>query len=162
LSYIENIREIFQYNTWANEQLIKNLSQIEYVDYIKPLPIPFKNLHGLLNHLYYYDAKSYHKIVDGNVSLIKEKGELSRELLFETILTYSKNWNQWIDKLIDKYDKDDKEKLEMNLELIFNLYAHNNYHRGQINSLISILGYQPKSLDVFLYKSQSAVHEKQR
>ncbi len=149
INILEDVRKIFVYNNWANERLIQNIKQVRPDDYIKILPIPFSNLHGLLHHLYYYDAKYYCEIMGDKNIAIKNKNELTRELLFQKITMYSNNWNEWIDKLVNRFDT---ENLSINYEHIFDLHSHNSYHRGQINIIISMLGYKPLSLDVFLHK----------
>lgn len=112
-------------------------------DYIKDLSIPFNNLGGLLSHLFYYDKKAYCQIVD-KMSLPKEEEKLSKETICENLLNYAKKWNEMVENLNKDPD---------NIEKILSWYAHNNYHRGQINVIISILGYKTQSLDVFLYRS---------
>lgn len=151
-SLLKNIREILLYNTWANERLIQNISLVKYDDYIKTLSVPFNNLHGLLAHLHYYDVKYYHKIVDGTAPKLDEK--LPRASIIENILIYSTKWNEWISSLIT--NTSDPSSLENISENIFDLCIHNNYHRGQINILMSFLGYEPQSLDLFLYKTQQS------
>ena len=70
INTLKNIRKIIFYNSWANERLIQNVKQVPPDDYIQILPVPFNNLHGLLHHLYYYDAKYYHELVgDEDISI---------------------------------------------------------------------------------------------
>jgi len=144
---LTNMSDIFLYNHWANERLIHNVNQVRPEDYIKTFSIPFKNLHGLLHHLYYYEAKYYSELTGDTIQLVKKSDELSKEQLFENILAYSQSWNRWL------HDATVLENIEIYFQTIFDLSVHNNYHRGQINTLISILGYKPQSLDIFLYRT---------
>lgn len=151
LNLLKNIYEILLYNEWANKRLIQNINLVRQDDYKKTLPVPFNSLHGLLAHLHYYDVKYYHKIVYGS-SISKFDEKLSKESLSENILSYSVKWTEWIKDLISSLSN--SENLENSSKHVLDLCAHNNYHRGQINVVISLLGYEPQSLDIFLYRAQ--------
>jgi uncharacterized damage-inducible protein DinB len=149
---LKNIHQIISYNQWANQRLIENINKITDEDYHKILPIPFNNIHGLLLHLYYYDTKHYQELTNLlNPHAIEKK--FQRGLLAERILLSSSIWITWIENLIPINQSTDF--FEKTLKNISDLSAHNNYHRGQINIIASILGYKPESLDIFLYNDET-------
>ena len=143
---IQKITEIFLYDNWANQKLITNINSLSDEEYLRTISIPFNNVHGLLQHLYDYQEKYFQKIVNKSLNKITEV-VFSRNILVEKILECSKNWLDWTKKLDDN---------SMDIENIFKdiiyLFAHNNYHRGQLQIAVSFLGYQPESIDIFLYK----------
>lgn len=142
---IKNINEIFNYDDWANQKLMTNIKKISDEDYEKPISMPFSHIHGLLQHLYHYQEKYFQKIVNISWHKITEP-QLSRNELSENILRCSKEWLNWAKNLEN----------EVNIGLLFQdviyLFAHNNYHRGQLQIALAYLGLQPESIDIFLYK----------
>lgn len=150
LSHLQNI---LRYNHWANTRLIENLSKIADEDYLKPLPIPFTNLHGLLSHLHEYDRKQYQELKSKDASTQEES--LSRPALADDILfyVYAKKWLLWIEAVIQQDPS--PEFLERISKNIVDLSIHNNYHRGQANIIAHFLGYAPESLDIYAYQASS-------
>ena len=45
-------------------------------------------------------------------------------------------------------------KLQKN---IIDLSIHNNYHRGQINVALSLMGYKPESLDIYMFNNHDSL-----
>lgn len=174
--FVKNITDIFHYDLWANQKLIRNIEAITDEEYQRSISVPFKNVHGLLQHLYYYHEKYFQRIVHQSQSTHQkdEKAEkldkvekvenaeidlkLSRNLLSEKILICSKNWLDWAKNLDDDFlnmgvaGNDFQDNFQNSFQGIIYLFAHNNYHRGQLQIALSILGYQPESIDVYLYK----------
>jgi len=142
--------EILSYNQWANQRLLENIQLLSDDDYHKNRPIPFDNIHLLLTHLFYYDQKYFYKIFHPEQKFTQEK--MDRTLLAHSLLTSSQQWLLALEKL----QNITPESLENAAKKIITVSMHNNYHRGQINLLISLLGYNPQSLDVFVYSPVGA------
>lgn len=149
---LKSVHQIFSYNKWSNQRLVKNISKITDEDYYKMLPIPFNNIHGVLLHLFYYDKKYFDKIVNQSKSF-EAIESFSREHLAKQILCYSKKWIIWIESLMKL--KQLPEFFDEILKYVIDLSTHNNYHRGQINIITSFIGYKPESLDIFVYNRYS-------
>jgi uncharacterized damage-inducible protein DinB len=148
---LKSIHQILTYNKWANEKIIFNIQKLVDEDYYKKLSIPFDSIHGLLQHLFYYDEKCFNKLGCSSNKLALE--DPSRNHLAEIILFISNKWISWVeelfllDKLPDSFDEISKN--------IIDLSIHNNYHRGQINVALSLMGYKPESLDVYMFNEIS-------
>lgn len=141
----KSIIDLLGYEQWANQKAISNVNQLSEQEYKKFIPIPFQHVHGLLTHIYYYQEKYYQKIVNPTVCHdINIK--LSRPMLSSKIIKCSENWLAWAKKINTR-----SSTLEAKHHDLIKLSSHNNYHRGQLQIALSILGYQPESLDIFEY-----------
>lgn len=144
---LKNIYQVLSYNKWANQRLIGNINKIADEDYYKAHPAPFENIHGILLHLYHYETKFYQKLTTQVHTSVEMK--LPRAELAEQVILSSSRWLHWIEQLMQssRLPKFFAEAAKN----VHDLAAHNNYHRGQINTLASIGKAEPESLDVFLY-----------
>lgn len=145
---LSQIHSILSYNLWANNRLIENLEKIKDADYIKQLPVPFGSINKLLQHLVYYDMKCFHQITE-SLTMQRVEEKLPKTILAEKIVEYANKWLAWI-KNLNANDKTIAELKEV-LSKVIDVQNHNTYHRAQINTIISMLGYKPESLDIYHY-----------
>ncbi len=147
---LNNIVELFSYDQWATEILMQNVSKLSDEEYCQSLTVPFNSVNGLLQHLYYYQEKTLQKITQPNAAK-KIEVKLPRSLLAEYILRCVNNSLAWALECQTTQTLIDAQTLQT----IHHIHAHNNYHRGQLQVALSILGHEPKSLDIFLYRDQT-------
>ncbi|ABS77648.1 hypothetical protein CbuD7D7780_05770 [Coxiella burnetii] len=148
MNVIKMANNYFEYNRWANRQLLTDLKTAGAV-YDKALPISFGSFHQLLMHIYYYDVKVYKKIVKKKLNPEINKN-IDRDSLFELIDQYSTKWLDWARGLYNNHSNLDSNVI---LELS-DLYNHNIYHRGQISAALAMLDYPSTSLDIYVYREQ--------
>jgi uncharacterized damage-inducible protein DinB len=153
-TYINVINDIFAYNHWANKRLIENINQLSQEDYHKILTVPFASIHGLLQHLHYYQAKYFNKLVENTV-VTANKEKLARKELAESFLFNSQQWLDSLEILLHNISGEDNG-FALAVKMM-DVNTHNTYHRGQINIIISMLGYKPESLDIFLFRDASTM-----
>jgi uncharacterized damage-inducible protein DinB len=153
ISLLRNIFHILTYNKWANERLLSNVNLLTDEYYYKTLSIPFNNIHGLLYHILYHEYKFQNKLLAGehhpNIA-----ATVSRSVLEELILYSSTKWIDWVEKIIST--KRIPDTFDEIFKSITDLSIHNNYHRGQINVTLSLLGFQPQTLDIFVFNKENA------
>lgn len=138
-----------KYNQWANSRLIKNLKPHE--ETLKDeLKISFRSLFNLLAHLHYYDLKQFLKLTHQASTTAETINTYTTSKLFNEIQLLSQQWLDWIESRANQNKLSNEESRALS-----QLMSHSNYHRGQIMAALSLMGEEPKSLDVYLYSKMA-------
>lgn len=131
-----------RYYDWAVKRTMSDVAGITADDFTKTTPMSLSTIQQLLQHLYYYDMKTYQKITLSSQNLNEIANIATKDELCEKLLTSTK---QWLDRLKQYTSNDAQEKEQLLIQFSF----HQIYHLGQLNACLSFLGYSPMSLDVY-------------
>lgn len=157
---LNDLRELYDYNIWANEQVIQSIS-------------------GLSASIFEQDLKSSHGSIRGTVAHIASaewiwlqrwKGNSPRQMLpedeFSTIETAIARWKRIdaeladfirqlkepdLEKLFSYTTTEGKEFSNVLWQVMQHLVNHSSYHRGQVAALLRHAGKTPQSTDLIKY-----------
>lgn len=143
----KNFIELFEYNDWANSNLIDTLMKLE-----TPPPKTIQ----LINHIIAAQDIWYERITGNNDNTIELWEENSLQECYVLSRQSTHNWVKFVNRSTEKYlrqdliyvNSDDEEKSVAVSGIINHVLTHSHYHRGQINVLLSNNGITPPKLDL--------------
>lgn len=154
-----NLEKLCTYQVWADTQvrdILKGLTEEEFTREIGP---PFKSIKNLCVHIVIameYNIKSFVEKIDVNAEELYENlGKLSRDELLT-------KWEETEKKLLENVQKAREpiqfpnfltgEEVVMDSADFFMQYIiHTVYHRGQLMSMLKILGKEGVTTDYLFY-----------
>jgi uncharacterized damage-inducible protein DinB len=160
---LETIRELFEYNRWANARSLQASSTVSPADFTKEVGGSFASLRGTLAHMYGAEW----------IWLERWRGTSPRNLPFSLdfpdVETIRSRWQD-----VEREQKEflgglDQGRLAdvisyVNLKgetfayplrrILQHVVNHSSYHRGQIATLLRQLGATPLSTDLLLYDDE--------
>jgi uncharacterized damage-inducible protein DinB len=158
---LESIRELYQYNCWANARSLEASAAVSAADFTREVGGSFASLRGTLAHMYGADW----------IWLERWKGisprQLPLSLVFPDIGSIRSRW-----EVVENERRDFLKALEpgrltevisyVNLQgqtfayplhrMLQHVVNHGTYHRGQITTLLRQLGATPLATDLLLYE----------
>jgi uncharacterized damage-inducible protein DinB len=162
---LETIRELYEYNFWANARSLQAASTVPPADFTKELGGSFASLRGTLAHMY------------GAEWIWLERwrgtspGKLPFALDFADVETIRSRWQELEQEQKEFLNSLDRSRLSevvsyVNLKgetfayplgrMLQHVVNHSTYHRGQIATLLRQLGATPLSTDLLLYDDERA------
>jgi uncharacterized damage-inducible protein DinB len=160
---LADVKEMFDYNAWANRRTFEAAAKVSAGDYHKDLKSSHGSLHGTLAHLVGAEkvwlerwlnpgSKPSIKIEDASspedLQTIWEELNARREK-FIASLTEEK-----LHGTITMYALSGAAYTHAYVEMMQHLVNHSTYHRGQIAGMMRQLGSQPATTDWILYRRQ--------
>lgn len=157
---LESIRELYQYNRWANARSLEASAAVSAEDFTKEVGGSFASLRGTLAHMYGADW----------IWLERWKGISPRQLPFSLefpdVASIRSRWEAVENERQEFLDALDLGRLAevisyVNLQgqtfayplrrMLQHVVNHGTYHRGQITTLLRQLGATPLATDLLLY-----------
>jgi uncharacterized damage-inducible protein DinB len=157
---LETIRELYEYNRWANARSLQAASTVSPADFTKEVGGSFASLRGTLAHVYGAEW----------IWLERWRGTSPRKLPFALdfpdVETIRSRWQDVERKQKEFLDALDPARLAevvsyVNLKgesfayplgrMLQHVVNHSTYHRGQVATLLRQLGATPLSTDLLLY-----------
>lgn len=146
------------YHRWAYEKLSDSLKPVNDPDYRKDVGLPFRSIHGTLNHLLLVDrlwhARFEHR--PPPYKRLDEELETDRSQLAQALIQESGAWQamlrEWpVEVLGDELSYRTTEGAPRRLPvgpLLGHVFNHGTHHRGQITAVITRLGFDYPVLDL--------------
>jgi uncharacterized damage-inducible protein DinB len=157
---LESIRELYEYNRWANARSLEAAAAVSAADFTKEVGGSFASLRGTLAHMYGAEW----------IWLQRWKGISPRQLPFSLefpdVASIRSRWDTVENERQAFLDALDPARLAevisyVNLKgqtfayplrrMLQHVVNHATYHRGQITTLLRQLGATPLSTDLLLY-----------
>jgi uncharacterized damage-inducible protein DinB len=157
---LETIRELYEYNRWANARSLQAASTASPADFTKEVGGSFASLRGTLAHVYGAEW----------IWLERWRGASPRKLPFALdfpdVETIRSRWQDVEREQREFLDALDPARLAevvsyVNLKgesfayplgrMLQHVVNHSTYHRGQVATLLRQLGATPLSTDLLLY-----------
>jgi uncharacterized damage-inducible protein DinB len=162
----ENIRLLYDYNSWANHRLLEVSATLKEEQFTRDLGSSFRSVRDTLAHIMDVEwlylerwngrspaalppAESY----PNHANVVVRWKEVEQELNHFVAAQDSAGLEQRIDYRNTKGDAFSNLLWEMLLHLV----NHSTYHRGQVTTLVRQLGTKPASTDLInFYRQRSA------
>lgn len=144
--------DLYEYNEWANNELLKKITEKASNDKILKL----------LSHIIAAQEVWLGRILNVDYENSTIWPEYSLEECKVKIPESSEEWKEFVETLDEDhfeevhYYKNSKGITYQNklIEILFHVINHSNYHRAQINQILSASKEQPAVIDYIFYKRE--------
>lgn len=149
MNSLEQLRDSFLYNDWANRRLIFALRDA-----------PSKRALELMAHLLITEREYYERLYGKDSTGFDFWPYLTRAECSELSIENSENFNRLLSKFEEEgldirasYKTSEGEtRLHTFRDILQHILFHSMNHRGQINLVLSSEGYSPVLIDYIIYK----------
>ena len=146
----DHFLQLFQYNAWANKKISEAVSE---------LPNTSEYLIKIMNHINAAQEIWLNRIINPEASNMDVFPNHDIKDCIEALSESSNEWYLFIESMMDEhlqevhyYNNSKGDSYQNTLEEIaFHVINHSNYHRGQVNREIRVLGGEPPKLDYIFY-----------
>jgi uncharacterized damage-inducible protein DinB len=162
----EEIRLLYDYNTWANHRALDAASALTPEQFTKPLGSSFSSVRDTLAHIYAAEWIWLERFQGRSPSSLPDATQ------FADVASLRQRWSEQESRLLQFARGLTQEELDRVLEyktLKFGIYRnplwqsmqhlvnHGTYHRGQVTTLLRQLGAQPILTDLMhFYRERAA------
>jgi uncharacterized damage-inducible protein DinB len=162
---LDAIRELYNYNHWANQRTISSVTPLTHEMFIRSMGNSFGSVRDTLAHIVGAEW----------IWLERWLGRSPKALLsasdFPTVQALQQRWatvrhdqNQYIQRLVPERLQDEVSYINTRGERyayalwrqMVHVVNHSSYHRGQITTLLRQIGAEPVSTDLLVYYDQAA------
>jgi len=160
---IEFLRELYRYNHWANHETVLAVSRLDHDAFMRPLGNSFSSVRDTLAH-----------ILGGEwIWLERWNGRSPRALLsateFPDLEAITQKWKQVEDEQVAFLRVLQSSDLDKTISYVnqkgetwsyplgrqmMHVANHSTYHRGQITTLLRLLGAEPARTDFLRYHDE--------
>ena len=163
----EEIRQLFDYNAWANRRSLSAAEKLSHQQFTKPMGSSFSSIRDTLAHIYGAEWIWLERFQGRSPSGLPKVDEFADiETLRKTWLAHEKNLLSFVGGLTQSdLDREMEYKtLRFGVyknplwQSLMHLVNHGTYHRGQVTTMLRQLGAQPILLDMmhFFRERQTA------
>ena len=160
------MRQLYEYNAWANHRQLEAASKVPASDFLRPLGSSFGSLRDTLAHIYGAEWVWLERFQGRSPASLPEVGQ------FENLAGLRERWSELearLSKFVAGLTKEDLERVIEYKTLKFGAYRnplwqsmqhvvnHGTYHRGQVTTLLRQLGAEPILTDLMHYYREHAV-----
>ncbi len=162
----EEIRVLYDYNSWANRRVLDSAAMLSADQFIKPLSSSFSSVRDTLAHIWGAEWIWLERFQGRSPSSLPAVAQ------FDDISTLRSRWQEdetRLDKFVSALTQEDLNKIRQYRTLNFGQYKnplwqsmqhlvnHSTYHRGQVATLIRQLNGKPILTDlIHFYRERSA------
>jgi uncharacterized damage-inducible protein DinB len=157
---INEIRELFTYNAWANNRLFDIIEQVPPEQYMQDIKSSHGSLHGTLIHLVGAEKVWLERWQKAqNIVFLQAKDIQSfKELrtIWNTVHEQREKFlagftDATLDKAVTITDSRGNVYTNTFSQMMSHLINHSSYHRGQIVTILRQLGFTPVGTDMIAY-----------
>jgi uncharacterized damage-inducible protein DinB len=161
----DEIRQLFDYNAWANQRSLDAAAALTAEDFTKPLGSSFSSVRDTLAHIWGAEWLWLERFQGISPASLPEVGQ------FHDVSSLQSRWHQdqqRLHKFVSALTQDDLNRVHEYRTLNFGQYKnplwqsmqhmvnHGTYHRGQIATMLRQLNAKPLSSDlIHFYRERS-------
>jgi uncharacterized damage-inducible protein DinB len=161
----DEIRQLFDYNAWANQRSLDAAAALTAEDFIKPLGSSFSSVRDTLAHIWGAEWLWLERFQGNSPASLPAAGQ------FHDLPSLQSRWpqdQQRLHKFVMALTQDDLNRVHEYRTLSFGAYKnplwqsmqhmvnHGTYHRGQMATLLRQLNAKPLSSDlIHFYRERS-------
>jgi uncharacterized damage-inducible protein DinB len=161
----DEIRQLFDYNAWANQRSLDAAAALTADDFSKPLGSSFSSVRDTLAHIWGAEWLWLERFQGISPASLPEVGQ------FHDLFSLQSRWHQdqqRLQKFVAGLTPDDLNRVHEYRTLNFGAYKnplwqsmqhmvnHGTYHRGQVATLLRQLNAKPLSSDlIHFYRERS-------
>jgi uncharacterized damage-inducible protein DinB len=153
----EEIRELYDYNSWANRRSVGAAEKLTSEQFTRPIGSSFSSVRDTLAHIYGAESVWLERFQGRSPSALPNADQ------FPDLASLRETWAELDQRLITfaaSLSQSDLDRLLEYKTLRFGVYTnplrqsmmhlinHGTYHRGQVTTLLRLLGAQPVLLDL--------------
>lgn len=153
----DEIRQLFDYNAWANQRSLDAAAALTAEDFVKPLGSSFSSVRDTLAHVWGAEWLWLERFQGVSPASMPEVGQ------FNDLPSLQTRWQQEqqrLQKFVSTLTQDDLNRVHEYRTLNFGQYKnplwqsmqhlvnHGTYHRGQIVTMLRQLNVKPLSSDL--------------
>lgn len=158
-----NTVQWLDYHIWATDKVLTAITQLPTSVFTEPVQAGFTSIADVVGHLAAVDDVWLQRILGQRPQVIASIPFATIEEASQFIAELHQRIRQTVEKTIDLqqpivYYNTKGERYENSLiELIGHIVNHGTYHRGNITTLLRILGYSGVSTDYIFYLREQAL-----
>jgi uncharacterized damage-inducible protein DinB len=161
----DEIRQLYDYNTWANQRALDAAATLSAEDFTKPLGSSFSSVRDTLAHIWGAEWLWLERFQGISPASLPEVGQ------FHDVASLQSRWQedqQRLYRFVSALMQDDLNRVHEYRTLNFGAYKnplwqsmlhmvnHGTYHRGQIATMLRQLSAKPLSSDlIHFYRERS-------
>jgi uncharacterized damage-inducible protein DinB len=162
---IQEIKKLFAYNAWANNQVFEALSKIPESEYLRDLKSGHASLGGMMVHLIGAEKIWLSRLVGRpETSLIGLQDAPTLKLLKRTWEDVAARMARLLAKRDDRSlqrevaytTTDGAEFSNSSQQILQHVVNHSSYHRGQIAAMMRQVGAEPANTDLIAFFRHTA------
>jgi uncharacterized damage-inducible protein DinB len=162
----DEIRQLFDYNAWANQRSLDAAAALSVEDFIKPLGSSFSSVRDTLAHIWGAEWLWLERFRGNSPSSMPDVGQ------FDDLSSLRARWQedqQRLHTFVISLTQDDLNRVHEYRTINFGQYKnplwqsmqhmvnHGTYHRGQIVTMLRQLNAKPLSSDlIHFYRERSS------
>jgi uncharacterized damage-inducible protein DinB len=163
----QHFRTLARYNLWATRKLYEHVDAMAEGDYRRDAGLPFKSVHGTLNHLLVGEhALWFRRFAEGVSPRLRldEEIEPDRARLRERLIECAARWEpliaSWSDARFEgvlAYTSTQGAVMSLPFAAtLAHVFNHGTHHRGQITAAITAMGQACPEIDlVWMLQAES-------
>ncbi len=155
----EQLQAMARYHLWATRRLLRSVDALPDADYRRDTGLPFKSVHGTLNHLLLAEdriwAPRFKSGESPSIALdteIEPDRQALRAALVEAVLDWLVLLEDWPEQRLHgslTYRRIDGEQVELPFATtLLHVFNHGTHHRGQITGAMTAEGLEAPVLDL--------------
>jgi len=163
----EDVRQLFDYNAWANQRALDAAAQLSGEQFVKPLGSSFSSVRDTLVHICGAEWIWLERFQGRSHSSIPDNSSV------QSLAALREHWQPQAERLlsfVSGLTQDDLDRVFEYKTINFGMYKnplwqslqhlanHGTYHRGQVATLLRQLGVKPILTDLMhFYRERAAV-----
>jgi uncharacterized damage-inducible protein DinB len=149
------------YNAWANRRLYEACAQLAEDEYLKPRPVAFHSLHGVLNHVLVGDRLwgariarkaapklTLDQILYGDFVALRIARIAEDDHILNLVSGIAESA---LDRPLAYTNLEGKRYVDPLRHILGHLFNHQTHHRGQAHALLSQTAIAPPALDLIFF-----------
>ena len=162
MSKLEMIRSLFEYNEWANEQVLEAAARVDEEELTRKREVSFGSIEGILLHIlgshvswlikWTGETPRIAKVEPGRVvEAIRESYASGHERLGKFVETLTEKQLNEVSRLMDPQDGEWRTWSRPFWQVMLSVGSHAMAHRAEAAMILSELGSSPGEIDYSYY-----------
>ena len=153
---LDTARELLEYNTWANRRTLATVARLRPDQFVQTLGGSFSSLQATLTHILWAEWLWLERWQGGSPT------QAFAAVEFPTVSSLESRWRQVQnaqEAFLQSLDPEQLRRVVRYTNLrgevweyplwrqVYHLFSHSSYHRGQVTTMLRLLGAKPETTD---------------